>query len=353
MISLFSQKNKIIKEYIGISIFALLFFSIFYTARAQGLPSVIGGLELTPSTSSPAPGQTVTITAQSFSSNINSAKTTWSVGGKVLQSGTGLTKLDIVAPVLGQKKTVLLTIVTSEGQTISKSIDIIPGSIDMIVETNGYKPPLFLGKLSPVYQNEVKIIAIPHIAINTKEELDPNKLVYQWKKNDQVLQSQSGFGKNFVTVSGDIIPRPYIVTVTASTQDGRYSSTGAVNITESDPQISFYINDPLYGILFNKIADNNIRIDTNRRVNVLSVPYGFNPNTDLSNIVLDWIINGESHQELAKSTSVVLRAPEGKAGYSNIQLQISNTEKLLQRASSGFSTTFTANKSSVDNNVTF
>ena len=335
------------------TILILIILGIGYTANAQGLPSVIGGLELTPSTSSPAPGQTVTITAQSFSSNINSAKVTWSVGGKVIQSGTGLNKLDVVAPPLGQRKTVIVTIVTNEGQSISKSLDIIPGSIDMIVETDGYTPPLFPGKLSPVYQNTVKIVAIPHIAINTKDELDPSKLVYQWKRNDQVLQDQSGYGKNSISVTGDIIPRPYIITVVVSSQDGKYSSVGSVNIAETDPSINFYVNDPLYGLLFNKTAESNIKIDTNRRVNVLAIPYGFSKD-GFDNLVLSWLINGDPHSELSKSNSIVLRAPEGQAGYSNIQLQINDQNKLLQRASSGFSTTFTANKSSVENNnVTF
>lgn len=344
------QTSTLLKTFF---VFIFVFFSFLSLTQAQGLPTVIGGLELNLSAPNPAPGQTVTITAQSFSSNINSAKVTWVVNGKTVKSDIGLTKLDVIAPELGQRKTILVTIVTSEGQTISKSIDLVSGSIDMIVETNGYKPPLYSGKLSPVYQNEVKIIAIPHIALNTKEELDASKLVYQWKKNDQVLQDQSGYGKNSVIITGDIIPRPYLVTVIVSTQDGKYSSVGSVNITESDPQISFYINDPLYGLLFNKTAENNIKIDSNRRVSVLAMPYGFNQSSDVGGIVLSWIINGEPHQELSRSTSVVLRAPDGKAGYSNIQLQVNNTDKILQRASAGFSTTFTANKNSVDNNVTF
>jgi hypothetical protein len=78
-------------------LYFLLFFLIFFSfnVQAQGVPVAGGGIDLSASSDSPVPGQKVTITARSYSIDINSANITWTSGGKVLQKGVGLTSLEI------------------------------------------------------------------------------------------------------------------------------------------------------------------------------------------------------------------------------------------------------------------
>src|SRR5579872_3632858 len=71
--------------------------------QAQSIPVSIGGLELTASTDNPAPGETVTITAASYSADINSANITWKVNGVQAQKGTGSDTFSVAAPDLGKK----------------------------------------------------------------------------------------------------------------------------------------------------------------------------------------------------------------------------------------------------------
>src|SRR5690606_12259445 len=139
---------------------------------------------------------------------------------KQVQTGIGETTLDVAAPTLGNKHTVSASVRTVGGLTLSASIVIGSGSVDMIIESDGHAPIFYKGKVSPVHQNTLKITAIPHLANPAGSEYDPKTLVYQWKKNDQVLLDQSGYGAQSVTIEGSLIPRPYDVTVTVSSRDG-------------------------------------------------------------------------------------------------------------------------------------
>jgi hypothetical protein len=317
------------------------------TVSAQTIPTGISGLVIETSSSNPYPGQEVTVTLKSYSIDIDSSTISWSINGKAVQSGIGTKTVKVIAPDLGKSLVVSVSARASSGATMSDSITISPSSVDMIVESDGYVHPLFSGKVSPRYQNVVKIIAVPHLSAANGTEYDPKTLIYTWKKGSTVLQDQSGYGKQSIYLAGDIVPRPYEVTVSIATRDGGAQGQGTLSIGATNPSIGFYVTDPLYGTFFNKAVTNTVRIGSEKETSVLAVPFGFNKPIDgIGNLSLTWLINSIKHSELASSQSVILRAPEGSAGTSNIRLDIRNSDKILQSASTGFSASFTGNTES-------
>src|SRR6266540_1486266 len=94
---------------------------------AQVLPGTIGGVEPSASINSPLPGQSVTITAQSYSIDINTANITWTSAGKVIGKGLGLTKVTVQAPDLGKRLTVNISVVSPNGDAITGSYVISSG----------------------------------------------------------------------------------------------------------------------------------------------------------------------------------------------------------------------------------
>ncbi|MEK7609907.1 MAG: hypothetical protein AAB470_02185 [Patescibacteria group bacterium] len=331
-------------------LFCIFTFFLFTSITSAQVPISVGGLELTASSDNPVPGQTVTITARSYIVDINTAKISWIINGKTEQNATGATTLKVVAPDLGKKLNVDVSATTPEGRNIKASIVVGSGSIDIIVETSGYTHPFFKGKIPPVYQNTVKIVAIPHIANSSGVEYDPKNLVYQWKKNDRVIEDQSGYGKQALILTGEIVPRPYDISVTAWPRDIEARAQGYINIAVGGPSINFYINDPLYGPLFNRVIGDVIRIGSQKETGVLAVPFGFDkPVNGIGNLTYSWLINGLQDSGLSKNESLVLRAPDNSSGSSNIQLDIRNPDKILQGESGGFSASFSADKSVLDN----
>ncbi len=319
--------------------------------------SVPGGgeIDLTLSTDSPAPGQTVTFTARSFNANINSATITWTVDGKVFKKGIGVTVVAIVTPQLGKASIVTVTAVTVAGKTISKSVTLRPSVVDMIIETDGYVPPTFPGKINPVFQNNIKVIAIPHIITSTGAEYAPENLVYTWKKDGLVLESQSGFGKQSITTKGDIIPRDYMLTVTVTPRTGGLKSEGSVSVRFGAPAIGFYTEDSLYGTLFNKAVTSTLRIGAQGESGVRAIPFGFNTDETNGNMPLTftWSVNGAEQSGLASYQTLVLRAPEGGTGTSAINLAVKNIRDILQSADAALTVSYTQADTAAASSVTF
>jgi hypothetical protein len=321
---------------------------------AQGIPATAGSIDITSSNDSPVPGQKVTITARSFNIDINSSTIIWTVNGKISQKGIGLTQLELAAPALGKEYKIEVSAITTDGLALTKSIILGSGSVDMIMESNGYIPPFFKGKLPVAYQNNVNIIAVPHIADSKGVEYDPKTLVYQWKKNSRVVEDQSGYGKQTFTLVGDIIPREAAINVTASTRDGTKRAVGYITVSYDSPSLLFYVDSPQYGPLFNSAIGDSVFIGKEKETSVLMVPYGFNkPINGIGNLILTWMINGYEREELATNESVTLRSPGETAGKSNVELTIKNKKDILQTASRGFSASFSANSTGSTQSISF
>ena len=341
------------------AIFALsavftLYSSVSKQALAQSVPVNGAGIELSTSINNPEPGQMITITARSYSADISASNITWTADGKMVKKGLGENVLEIAAPPLGKTLSIKVTAITSNGVNLNRSLNIKSGSVDLIVENNGYVPPFFKGKLPVSYQNTVKIIAIPHLADSSGKEYDPQTLVYKWKKGSQVIENQSGYGAQSITLVGELVPRNYTVTVIVSTRDGSAQTSGAATVSFGSPSVAFYVDDPLYGPLFHKTINDIVRIGTERETGVLAVPFGFNkPEKGLGNLVLAWLINGYEYPDLASNQSVILRTPDNTQGSSDISISVRNKKDILQGSSAGFSAVFISNQASNADIVNF
>ena len=329
-----------------IKIFVVIAILSIHTANAQGVPVNPSGLEISASTDNPTPGQSITLTAKSYSIDINSATITWTIDGKQAQKGAGLTSLTIKAPTLGKESKITATAVTTNGLTFSSSVVMSSGSVDLVLENSGYVPPFYQGKTPITYQNTTNIIAFPHLADSKGVEYDPKTLVYQWKKNSRVVEDQSGYGKQVFTLLGEIVPREAIINVTVSTRDGSKRASGTVVVSYTSPTLTFYVDDPLYGPFWNRAVADTIYIGKEKETNILITPYGFNkPINQLGNLILSWMINGYERPELQTNESITLRAPENSSGTSNIELTIKNKKDILQTASAGFSVKYSSTNS--------
>jgi hypothetical protein len=293
----------------------------------------IKALQLTPSVTSPSPGQEVKITAQSFTENIDANTVIWSVDGKEVSRGIGLKEISVKAPTLGKSVKVTVTLVNSSGSKSSESITISSGSIDIIIETEGYKPPFFRGKIGPKYQNTVKIIAMPHLVDNKGVEYDPKTLIYKWSKNDRVVSEYSGYGKQFVEVQGSVVPRPYTVSLSVTSKDGIETAESIIFVEEQQAFVNMYENDPLYGPIFNKAITNSIGLGKEKEAKIIAIPFGFNrPDLSKGSLSFTWMVNNILKPEIADNDTIILRAPEGATGSSNISLEVRNKKDILQSA---------------------
>ena len=339
-------KFKIFSILIAIT---LSLFQISIT-NAQ-IPGSLDGVDIKSEPKNPYPKQNVEIRVESFNTDLNSASIVWLINGKNFKRGTGITSINITAPPLGQTTKVVVAILTVEGKEVEKIITVSSGDVDLVWESDGYKPPLYKGKSLFAYQNQLKVTAIPHIAKNKNgDEIPPNTLVYKWKENDKVVQDQSGFGKQSLLIKSDL-PKSSFIEVEVTTKDGSSKAQSSINLVPSDPSITFYEEDPLYGIMYNKALKDRVVL-SNKEINLLASPYSFSlGNFKNSPLKYIWSINSIEQPDLSNNQSITLRTKDETEGNSLITLDIKNQNDILQGSNNFINIYFTKKKA--ENNTTF
>jgi hypothetical protein len=313
-------------------------------ANAQ-VPTSIDGIDITINPTNPVPGKNVEIIIQDYLDDISSADITWVVNGNKVAEGVGKNDVTLTAPALGKESDVTILIQTQDGKTIQKSVVIKSGSVDLVWESRGYAPPLYQGKHDFAYQNNIKIIAMPHLANSSGVEADPTTLVYNWKQDSTVLQDQSGYGKQSVTITGGVIPRPTTIYVDVSTRDGSETASGVITLQAGSPLVVFYKDDPLYGVLYNTALGAQTTF-SNQEITLLAAPFSFNiPSLTNNNIQYNWTINGAAQTGLTTNRSVTLRVQDTSADANYpVQLQLQNMKEILQGAANAITVMFVTNK---------
>ncbi len=340
------------RQYIFHICVVLMFFMVLTPpVSAQGVP-VTPGIDLSSSIQSPSPGQNITISAKSYNTDLNSTTLIWSINGTEIKRGVGATTLNTTAPLAGKINNVSVTAIALDGTRLTGSLSLGSGSVDLIIESDGYVPALFLGKVHPTYENKIKVIAIPHMTQTNGTEYDPNTLIYEWRKNETILENQSGYGKSSLTLEGSLIPRVFTVSVTVKNRSGENFVNGLITISPEQSSLGMYVDDPLYGPLFNKAIINQINLGSQRESAVIATPYGFNV-SPTGNVSYEWTINGSIRSDLLKNQSIIIRSPEGTTGSSNISLKVKNSRNILQTAIGGFNVSFSPARGQNKPEVTF
>lgn len=316
-----------------ILVFILLYaFSVgLMSHEALAQSSSIDGVDISMEPNMPSPGQTVTISLQSYAVDIDASSIVWLVNGKNYNHGTGMRSIELTAPKIGGKTTIQAIIKDSGGREIKKGIVMNSGSIDIIWETDGYTPPFYRGKNPYSYQNKIKLIAIPHISTDGKTEINPQNLVYVWRNNGKYITGDTNISSQSVTISADNLPRPLDISVEVHTKDQKTSITKGVIIEPSKQTSELYEMNSLYGILFNKSLTDNVSLKNNE-MNILAIPFGFKYNPSEKNLLFKWSMNGEEKEDLSRNQSITLKTKGDTDGSTDINLSIINPVQILQSA---------------------
>ncbi len=180
----------------------------------------------------PQPGETVTLTAQSYGADINQSSLTWTYNGKVIASGTGKSSVSVIAPASGATGTITVTASGAGLESGSDTVILRPGSIDLLWEAiDAYTPPFYKGKALMPVGGAVRLTAIPNPST-------PKNLSYNWSKNGSALTTVSGYNKSSIAIRHSAFDQTTKISVNA--QSGTYSATASTALTPTDPQAVLY-----------------------------------------------------------------------------------------------------------------
>lgn len=315
-------------------------------AGAQTLESLGGGsnviLNVTVTPPTPGPRQQVSVSVQSYATDLDRSDIAWFLNSKLAAEGTGQKTFSFKTGAAGSLSNILIVAKLPDGSTVQQSLDIRPAFLDLVWEAVSYTPPFYRGKALFPYEGTVKVVAMPDILTDNGGRLNPKNLVYAWSIDGNPVPDVSGFGKNFIFFNGALPFKTVSLSVTATTVDKLYSASGATTLTPQLPYILFYEDSPLYGVLYGNALGSNVPL-ANPEIRVAAVPYFIGAaNRQDSALAYKWQLNNQPIAPGASKDGVTFRQNAGTSGVAQIGLDVSILNKVFQTASGGLSISFGA-----------
>ncbi len=227
-------------------------------------------------------------------------------------------------------------------QETSTTTQALPsGKVEIFVEPLSYIPPFYKGL--PLFSNEgtVKIFAFTDIAQNG-QSVSSDNLSFKWTENGIVLGSESGLGKNVLMIDSALMLKAPEINLDVLDSDGNLITSASLIVNINNPQVLFYQNSPLYGVLFNNSLNNGFNLGTNEELNVMAKPFFFSVPSDISgDLNYSWSVNGSAVNYSGQKNSLLLRqTTQGQSGVSSVSLDINDSVNDFQSASGNFNVSF-------------
>jgi hypothetical protein len=293
-------------------------------------------LEISMVPENPEPLQAVKITLKSSAYDLNRSVITWYVDAKLKETNVGLKQLNIQAGKNGQKTNIKVVVKTpSSGEKVIEAF-FIPSLVDLIYEANSYVPPFYQGKSLNPNQGRVSVTAIPELIDASGAKVPAQNIIYTWKKDGEVQQAASGFGKNVFVFTGTIPIKDSLISVNASNLDSSIFAAKQIKIPSVYPKIIFYENNPTYGLMLNKAITSTVKMTTDE-FSVLAIPYFFSAGyADSPDLEYSWKMNDITLGNQEPRNAFTARIESVLAGVANINLNINDINRPFQHTNQDF-----------------
>jgi hypothetical protein len=324
--------SRLPKSLLFLLILPLLGPSIAY---GQSVPVITDPVTVRISPSFPRPDSTVTVTAQSFSTDLNRADFIWQVNGKAFRQGKGVTEISVPAGKSGIETTVDVNIQTTDSGMVTSSVSWRPAEVTLFWQSDGYVPPFYRGKALEAYGSSFKVSAVAEFFASGKR-IDPKTLVYSWQKNGVNDAAQSGYGKDsYKGTQSSYIRGGDTINVEVATVDRSIGATAAVTISPTLPDVVLYEDSPLYGIRYESALSDIFELSS-EEVTLRAEPFGMSITGPTSSLLsFDWTMNGENVPSFKNKNEITLRKTGAASGESSIGLLIQHSQKVLQGGQTG------------------
>lgn len=314
-------------------------------AHAAGVIPGVGDLEpitITLSSDAPGPFEKITARAESVRYDINRIRFSWLVNGKQTSSGIGQASVDFETGDVGVATVIRMVAEVPSLGAVSQSVTIVPASVDLLWQAQVYVPTFYQGKALASSAADIKVVAMPNISKQGRK-LSSKELVYHWKSDDKTLVSQSGYGKDAITIAGARIYGDTEVSVEVSSLDGSVMTKKFLRVPSIDPKLVFYENRPLEGVRYAQALNGEFSLPGKEAV-VRAEPYFF---SNFGALNYEWFFNGQAIEVgREKWNDLVLRQEGNTNGISKINLSVQSGDilrgRLLQNAAAALLVSFGA-----------
>ena len=251
------------------------------------------------------PNTFIDVTLQAYT--IKNAVFYWFLNGEEVTSYRGLRSVQIPTGNVGEETLIqVATFPHLSAAFVEKRIR--PAAVDMIIEANSTVPVFYAGRALPHDGSEVRLTAIVHNGTFN----DSRHFSYRWKLNGKVYQGGPLVGKQSIDLLLDKLHYNEVELTVYDTY-GTLIAFRRYTIPTVDPELYFYIQNPLKGLSRKAIQDRYTFLDD--EVHVRAEPYFANPTAFDSEINRwGWSINKARVEEVFEDPQDITLRKAGDSG---------------------------------------
>jgi hypothetical protein len=326
---------------------AALFLAI--PVYAQFNPDVFGSnLSIGLSPLYPAPQSLVHLTLNAVGIDLSGSSITWRANGKIIAQGVGYDSADVTAGALGSEIDIEADVTAADGSQYSAQAIVAPTQLDLLVGSDSYTPPFYLGRALPSAGTDLIVQALAHFKRTSGALIPDSDITYTWKQDGEVLGSISGRGK-----SSAVIPILHLyggnqITVDAISSDGTRSGETTVAVPLSTPILDLYEDHPLYGILYNQALSGSAQIPETE-MTFAAVPYFAQARAvNDSNLSYAWSVNDTRISASAGTPQEITINADNSSGQAALSLEVTHATNYYLDATGNWNLTFSSGPTTLD-----
>ena len=275
----------------------------------------------------PAPGEGFYIQVTSgFLNILDIDQIRWFVDNQRVIPTENINKLNLIAKNVGEPTRVRIEIFDDEVGFITLERIILPMLVDILSEGVGVVPNWYLGKNIPAYHSPAKLTAIVDYIDISGRRYRNEDFIFEWKEGFYALDAPRRGANTFVTLPILNPNKPKRIDLRVSPINNSATAKVAVFVNPVIPNVYIYENDPVYGIINERVVGSNVFINENQSITVTAIPYFFNKGEGQGHM-FDWFL--DDNETGIKSNSIVLDSPKDTK-------DIKKTNLLLKTRGSSF-----------------
>jgi len=281
-----------------------------------------GGFSLETRPSLPEPYMPVTVSINDYSVNAVGAAVSWSVNGVVQKDSQNARSITLTAGGLGEKQTVTVTLLGTDGAQMRATTIIEPTLLDVVLEADTYVPSFYRGRALPGRTSMLHATAVVH----DSEGVSDTAYTYRWTLGQDVLFGGAVKGKNTISFAMPIYSKALTVEVIGS--EGKVIARKSITPTSVQPELYFYEWSPLKG-LYQKAITGSFPL-IGEEATIYGEPFFVDTAPTNINASVTWNIEGQMVSSDTESDRAFTLTRELLDAQSTIGLQILTRDKVPQ-----------------------
>ncbi len=311
-------------------------------AHAQfGLTNIGNSLSISFSPETPSPNDTVSVSVHSSLLDIQGSDILWKADGKTIAQGGGVDSASVQIGALGVETRIEVLVVAPDGTSAATEATINPTELDLLIDSDSYIPPFYLGWPRPSAGTNLRLQAFPRFKRGSAF-VPASELIYTWRRNGEILGSISGRGKMAASVPIEHLFGTDIISVEARSTDNKMSHSSSVLVSATEPTLALYEEDPLYGVLYHRALGASAfigGIESTFAVVPFFVRAGSVYDTALN---FDWSVNGAAISANPKNPSALTINAENSSGVAFVELNVTHATNFYLDAKESWNITFSS-----------